>query len=122
MPFGNLTEFGPYHVLAVIHQCAPHLRAPLVLDGLESIQPVFHVFSLYDDPGPVPFTDAVRANSHRWNEVIEAGQFPVAVCAQFRIRMDGVVENLVLAADCGSFALVQLGVHGMLDAAVGAPQ
>ena len=74
---------------------------------------------LHDDAGRVPGCDVEGFLFGSRNQVVERTQLAVALHAKLGIGVAQVVQDLELAADGAAFALVHIGVHEILDAAVG---
>ena len=108
-------------VLRLRHEGAERVGAAVIGDHEAAVEPVFDLGALGDDVGVVPVADAVRTLVLRGrDQVVERGDRTVAVAAELGVRVDGVVEHLELQAEGRARALVEVRLHVVLQAAVGA--
>ena len=115
-----VAEVLPVLVLAVCHECVPHLVVAFVLQQFHSVEPVLHVLASYYHHGCVEAVDVERLLFRRRYEVVERAELAVAFHSELGVRVAQVVKNLELAAYGRALAFVGFRVHEVFYAAVGA--
>ena len=122
----RLPEVRPDVILRFGHQGSEYLGTSLIFEKFDTIKPVLDMASTGHDAGPVPLSDSFKPDGtvgfrevDGWDQVVEGADCPVSSDPKRRIRVASIVEDLKLETDRRSFSLVQLGVHEVLDPAVG---
>ncbi len=113
-------EAGPDVVLAIGDELAELRGEALVLDDLDTVDPVLAVGSVDDDACGVPLADGVDGLVlRRGDHVVEEAMVRSPAMPFLASGWSNVVEDLVLEADGGAGASVEVGIDEVLDAAVG---
>ena len=103
MAFGGIAEIRPVLVLAVGHEGVPHLVVALVLEEFFTVEPMFDMVAADDDRRCTEVIDIELLVLAGRNQVVQGAEGPVALHAEFRVGMPGVVQDLELAADRGRY-------------------
>src|SRR5262249_26827358 len=118
VPSPLVTESGNVLVLTLGDQRLELRTAQFEFDHLGSVEPVFHMVALNDQPHFIPLADRMQHFVGGGDQVIERACRSVPVPALFRVRMPFIVEDLHFESHSGVSALDHFLSNKVLDATV----
>lgn len=120
MPFFPFSETRPDLVFAFLDQLVEFRCIALILKDLAPIKPVFNMIAAGNYPGVIPFANRIRKLVLRFYQVVKSSHGTDSfTSAQFCIRMQLIIKDLVFQADCGTLLLINPGINKIFYAAVG---
>src|SRR5262245_56342427 len=114
----HVTESGNVLVLTLGDQRLQLRTAQFKFHDLGSVEPVFHMVALNDQPHLIPLADRMQHFVGGSDQVIEGARRSVPVPALSRVRMPFIVEDLHLESHSGVSALDHFLGNKVLDATV----